>query len=190
MVQYAQVSTTAHSPCDVCVGKVMPCISLVPWCRWLIISTENREMASWQAFYHHACTFALRSLTLSSVLSQEREFGINYTKKVMENICYFIGSYIYIEASPQRFGDVARLLSKWMEPNQSACVQFWYHMYGSDIGNLSFYLKTNQSKTLVWRLSSDQGDRWKFGQFSLISEKAHRVSYTKLPKCRIFRLKL
>ena len=95
----------------------------------------------------------------------------------MKNICYFIGSYIYIEASPQRPGDVARLLSEWMEPNQSACVQFWYHMYGSDIGNLSFYLKTNKSETLVWRLSSDQGDRWKFGQFSLSSERAHRVCY-------------
>ena len=108
----------------------------------------------------------------------KREFGINYTKIVMKNICYFIGSYIYIEASPQRSGDVARLLSEWMEPNQSACVQFWYHMYGSDIGNLSFYLKTNKSETLVWRLSSDQGDRWKFGQFSLSSERAHRVCYT------------
>ena len=107
----------------------------------------------------------------------KREFGINYTKIVMKNICYFIGSYIYIEASPQRSGDVARLLSEWMEPNQSACVQFWYHMYGSDIGNLSFYLKTNKSETLVWRLSSDQGDRWKFGQFFLSSERAHRVCY-------------
>ena len=106
----------------------------------------------------------------------KREFGINYTKVVMK-ICYFIGSYIYIEASPQRSGDVARLLSEWMEPNQSACVQFWYHMYGSDIGNLSFYLKTNKSETLVWGLSSDQGDRWKFGQFSLSSERAHRVCY-------------
>ncbi|XP_022809604.1 uncharacterized protein LOC111346591 [Stylophora pistillata] len=84
------------------------------------------------------------------------------------------GSFIYVEASPQRFGDVARLLSDWMEPNESTCVQFWYHMYGSDIGNLTFYLKTNQSETLVWRLSGDQGDRWKFGQFSLISDRAYR----------------
>ena len=106
----------------------------------------------------------------------KRQFGITYTKRVMKNICYFIGSYIYIEASPQRPGDVARLLSEWMEPNQTACVQFWYHMYGSDIGNLSFYLRTDQSETLVWRLSSDQGDRWKFGQFPLISERAHRVN--------------
>ena len=189
MLQYTQISTKAHSSCDVCVGKVVSYICLAPGCCW-IISTENREMASWQAFYNHAYTFALRSLKLSSMLSQKREHGINYTKKVMENICYFIGSYIHIEASPQRSGDVARLLSKWMESNQSACVQFWYHMYGSGVGNLSFYLKTNQSETLVWRLSSDQGDRWKFGQFSLISERAHRVSYAKLPNCRNFSLKL
>ena len=97
-------------------------------------------------------------------------------KKSMVNSFYFIGSFIYVEASPQRFGNVARLLSDWIEPNEPTCVQFWYHMYGSDIGNLSFYLKTNQSETLVWRLSGDQGDRWKFGQFSLISDRAYRVS--------------
>ncbi|PFX15365.1 G-protein coupled receptor GRL101 [Stylophora pistillata] len=84
------------------------------------------------------------------------------------------GSYIYIEASPQMPGDAAKLLSDWMEPNEKVCIQFWYHMYGSDIGHLSIYLKTNLSETIVWTLSGNQGDQWKFGQTALISRDAYR----------------
>ena len=87
----------------------------------------------------------------------------------------FSGSYIYIEASRRNFGDEARLLSDWMEPNETVCVKFWYHMHGSEIGNLSIYLKTNQSETLVWRLSGDQGNRWRFGQTALNSLRWYKV---------------
>ncbi|XP_022810271.1 uncharacterized protein LOC111347272, partial [Stylophora pistillata] len=79
------------------------------------------------------------------------------------------GFYIYIEASRRNFGDEARLLSDWMKPNETVCVKFWYHMHGSDIGNLSIYLKTNQSETLVWMVSGDQGNRWRYGQTALNS---------------------
>ena len=92
------------------------------------------------------------------------------------NSCYSItGSYIYIEASPQLPGDRARLLSDWMGPNEVVCIQFWYHMYGSEIGNLSIYLKTNQSETIVWTLSGNQGDQWKFAQTTLNSGDAYKV---------------
>lgn len=79
------------------------------------------------------------------------------------------GFYIYIEASRRNFGDETRLLSDWMKPNETVCVKFWYHMHGSDIGNLSIYLKTNQSETLVWMVSGDQGNRWRYGQTALNS---------------------
>ena len=87
----------------------------------------------------------------------------------------FSGSYIYIEASGRNFGDKARLLSDWMEPDETVCFQFWYHMYGSNIGNLSIYLKTNQSEKLVWSLSGDQGNRWRFGQTALNSTRWYKV---------------
>ena len=72
-------------------------------------------------------------------------------------------------------GDAARLLSDWIELNEEVCIQFWYHMYGSDIGNLSIYLKTNQSETVVWTLSGNQGDQWRFGQTALNSRDAYKV---------------
>ena len=93
---------------------------------------------------------------------------------------YVSGSYIYIEASQRKPGERARLLSSWMEPNETICLQFWYHMHGSDIGNLSVYLKTNQSESLVWRLSGENGNRWRFGQTALNSPNYYKVSYSKL----------
>ncbi|XP_020614800.1 MAM and LDL-receptor class A domain-containing protein 2-like [Orbicella faveolata] len=47
-------------------------------------------------------------------------------------------------------------------------------MHGSDTGNLSIYVKTNQSETLVWRLSGDQGNRWRFGQTALNSPSSYK----------------
>ncbi|XP_020615666.1 MAM and LDL-receptor class A domain-containing protein 1-like [Orbicella faveolata] len=84
------------------------------------------------------------------------------------------GSYIFIEASKRNPGEKARLLSGWIEANETVCVQFWYHMHGSDIGNLNIYVKTNQSETPVWRLSGDQGNRWRFGQTALNSPSLYK----------------
>ena len=94
----------------------------------------------------------------------------------LKHISSFAGSYIYIEASKKNPGDGARFLSDEIEPNENVCVQFWYHMHGSDTGNLSIYVKTNQSETLVWRLSGDQGNRWRFGQTTLNSPSLYKVS--------------
>ena len=94
----------------------------------------------------------------------------------LQSTSYFSGSYIFIEASQKNTGDKARLLSDEIEPSETVCIQFWYHMYGSDIGNLSIYLKTNQSETLVWSLSGDQGNRWRFGQTALNSLSLYTVS--------------
>ena len=95
----------------------------------------------------------------------------------LEKDFYFAGSYIFIEASPRSPGDKARLISDEIEPNEVVCVQFWYHMHGLDIGSLGIYLKTNQSETLVWRLSGDQGNRWRFGQTVLNSTSLYKVSF-------------
>ena len=105
------------------------------------------------------------------------EFGSRKGQKNNRRaISFFAGFYIYIEASRRNFGDEARLLSDWMKPNETVCVKFWYHMHGSDIGNLSIYLKTNQSETLVWMVSGDQGNRWRYGQTALNSTLWFKVS--------------
>ena len=50
----------------------------------------------------------------------------------------FAGYYLYIESSsPRRNGDGAVIASsKYLRPTSGACVTFWYHMLGKDIGQL------------------------------------------------------
>ena len=48
------------------------------------------------------------------------------------------GYYAYIESSGARVnGDNARLESLTMNPSQSYCLTFWYHLYGNSIGNIN-----------------------------------------------------
>ena len=115
--------------------------------------------------------------TTCSRLSKDREIAKSFFFiHRLKHTSSFAGSYIYIEASKKNPGDEARLLSDDIEPNENVCVQFWYHLHGSDTGKLSIYVKTNQSETLVWRLSGDQGNRWRFGQTALNSSSLYKVS--------------
>jgi len=62
------------------------------------------------------------------------------------------GRYMFIEASaPRKEGQKARLLSPWYQPQfytKGACLTFWYHMYGTDIGRLNVYIDRNQPKSV------------------------------------------
>ena len=49
------------------------------------------------------------------------------------------GHYMFIEASsPATVGNKAWMISRQMN-YQRACLHFWYHMHGSDIGYLNIY---------------------------------------------------
>jgi len=77
----------------------------------------------------------------------------------------FLGKYIFLEASdPHKAGESAVLASSVIEAGKATCVQFWYHMKGKDIGSLNVYIQTNESRTLVWKRTGEQGDNWNFGQ--------------------------
>lgn len=47
------------------------------------------------------------------------------------------GMYMYIEASGRRPGQAAELISPVLPRTRGSCVEFWYHMYGAGIGNLT-----------------------------------------------------
>lgn len=55
----------------------------------------------------------------------------------------FPGKYMYIQPTVQ--GEYARFVSRWYKPDAfkkgGACVNFWYHMYGGDIGSLNVYVR-------------------------------------------------
>ena len=74
------------------------------------------------------------------------------------------GKYLFLEASDDRAGERAILVINISGPGKSICVQFWYHMKGRDIGSLKVYIQTNETKTLVWNTTGEQGDKWNFGQ--------------------------
>lgn len=90
------------------------------------------------------------------------------------------GYYMYLETSaPRVTGDKARLLSQvYPGSNTDKCFMFYYHMYGSDIGNLNVYLLLNQSsdtfstESLMWSLSGDWGNTWNLGQFRIPADYA------------------
>ena len=88
---------------------------------------------------------------------------------------YTEGWYIYLEASLQKSGEKAKLLSGYMTGTQ--CVQFKYHMLGSGIGTLRVYQIKRKDSTprVVWYRVGDQGEDWKNAQFNLFG-RFYRVS--------------
>ncbi|KAI8514189.1 scavenger receptor, partial [Branchiostoma belcheri] len=66
------------------------------------------------------------------------------------------GYYMYIETSNGYTGDVARLISPTVYDSDWYCLQFAYHMYGTDIRELRVLIGSN----LVWSRSYNQGSRW------------------------------
>lgn len=80
---------------------------------------------------------------------------------------------MFIEtSSPRRLNDKARFISQLFSPVpvRGKCLQFWYHMFGSDIGTLNVVQKTgpgNKSEQILWTLSGQQGNVWLNGRVSL-----------------------
>lgn len=82
------------------------------------------------------------------------------------------GYFIYMETSvPARVGDTYTLTSDLLPPTQSysytssgyargACLEFWYHMYGPEIGTLNVYVNTYDQRALRWTKTGSQGNRW------------------------------
>ena len=57
------------------------------------------------------------------------------------------------------------------------CVSFWYHMYGSGIGQLNVQIQTAGAgaRHTVWSLSGEQGDAWKEAKVTIASEEEYKV---------------
>ncbi|XP_047128245.1 MAM and LDL-receptor class A domain-containing protein 1 isoform X1 [Hydra vulgaris] len=88
------------------------------------------------------------------------------------------GTYLYIEASyPRVKGDIARILSPLVRGDKvkSRCFQFWYHMYGPDIGSLNVYRKSGNSMLKLWIRVGDNGNVWRLGQVDLFSQLDYQV---------------
>lgn len=95
------------------------------------------------------------------------------------------GTYAYIEVSNQKPQKKAMLISESFKATKGKCLSFWYHMYGSHIGTLNFYIKDANSKYIIKSIDGDQGDQWQQGEiglhsqldFQVILEAVHGTSY-------------
>ena len=87
----------------------------------------------------------------------------------------FSGWYIYAESSrPRLQGERAVLLS----PNLSGpyCLQFHFHMLGTDIDSLNAYKNSGSRRTVIFSVSGNQGDLWYSAQASLTGTEQFRVN--------------
>ena len=103
----------------------------------------------------------------------------------MQNICPDPGFFMYIEtSSPRAVGDYAFLESEIFPPSppSGACMSFWYHMYGADIGEMIVFGRGLGSNSLLedtlWYLVKEQSANstdWKFAQVGLYFNYDYQV---------------
>ena len=86
------------------------------------------------------------------------------------------GWYVFIETSwPRKVNDTARLVSQSLPATSQMCFQFWYHMYGDDIGNLTVYKKAGSTMITLWKKTGTQGPRWRHATIDLSSASTFKV---------------
>ena len=68
------------------------------------------------------------------------------------------GYYVYVEASVGNNYDLATFNSPTIKQAASTCsMTFWYHMYGTSIGELTVYVQQGYRLTNLWSIYGDQG---------------------------------
>ena len=90
------------------------------------------------------------------------------------------GYYMYIETSGagRKSGEKAWLVSDNRDPASSACLVFWYNMYGSGIGSLNVYTKPSKgAMNQKWSLSGNQGNVWQRAQVNVPSPVQYTVIF-------------
>ncbi|KAL1395081.1 hypothetical protein pipiens_011501 [Culex pipiens pipiens] len=86
------------------------------------------------------------------------------------------GHFLMVDSAVQLTNETARLLSPLYPANysRSACFQFFYHMYGDQIGSLTVYMKPSSvsldsltAEDVLFHRDTNQGNMWNEGFFKL-----------------------
>ena len=85
---------------------------------------------------------------------------------------------MYTESSsPRKKGDTARLIGPNQRATSGKCLQFFYHMYGANMGTLNVYLKRNgRLYSSIWSSSGNKGDIWRPAQVTVSSAVDYQVN--------------
>jgi hypothetical protein len=58
------------------------------------------------------------------------------------------------------------------------CMIFWYHMFGSDMGQLQIYVNNTRSLRPLWFKAGNQGNKWHKAQISIWETGEYQVIKT------------
>ena len=72
--------------------------------------------------------------------------GVWFVDSYIYNYVCFVGYYVYTEVSGRVADTDARIGAADLDLDDDSCLTFWYHMYGSEIGELNVYWRDS----LVW----------------------------------------
>ena len=88
------------------------------------------------------------------------------------------GYYLYFEASsPAQPKQISCFFSEDFPGGLCQTLTFWYHMYGSGMGEFKVLLKdTAGTETTVWQKSGDQGDKWIQASIEIQRDSMYKVS--------------
>ena len=78
------------------------------------------------------------------------------------------GHYMLMEANGRRPSQKCQLVSPQIVSKTSTCLQFYYHMYGTQVNGLYVYAKRgNNMGAAIWSMRGNQGSQWQVGQVTL-----------------------
>uniref|UniRef100_A0A7M5WI73 Uncharacterized protein n=1 Tax=Clytia hemisphaerica TaxID=252671 RepID=A0A7M5WI73_9CNID len=89
--------------------------------------------------------------------------------------------YLYYETSGGLFGSQALLHYRLSANSLSYCVEFSYHMYGSDMGRFEVYFTPESGlPRQLLTVSGNQGDQWRKARLTALNSNFPRASYVTL----------
>ena len=94
----------------------------------------------------------------------------NITMILMLILCC-LGHYMYIETSNAPPNTEAKMYSPWYYNYGQSCVQFFYHMFGAQIGELNILIRYAQGLNVykMFSKAGNQNDTWRLGQASVLN---------------------
>ena len=98
---------------------------------------------------------------------------------------------MYIETSTGAANSKAEMWSSWYYSTGQHCLQFFYHMFGKDVGSLTVLVTYSGSslRYIKFNMRGNQNDTWNMGRVSITRKGWFRVSIYCLLKHAFFILK-
>ena len=87
---------------------------------------------------------------------------------------------MFIGSSDDKTNASAILASDVIHRGEITCIQFWYYIKEQDTSSLKIYIRTNESKILIWQRIDNQGSDWNFGQVGHQDTVSYQVRMTML----------